>query len=830
MKLAHNLRWSWREEAKQLFRDIDPELWEQLDEDPKQMLLQAPATRLQFLAGDDEYLGRINAEEQNLSEYLSDKLWYQDTADATDAVGDPLVVYFSMEFGIHPSLPIYSGGLGVLAGDHMKSASDLGVPLIGVGLLYTHGYFTQSLSGDGWQQEEYKYHDPAELPIEAVKDKNGEQVTVSVTYPGAQEVKIALWVANVGRIPLLLLDTNIETNPEELCNVTDRLYGGDNEHRIKQELVLGVGGVRAVNAFCEARGLKRPSVAHLNEGHAGFLTLERIRERIAEGMEYPAAFEQVRASNIFTTHTPVPAGIDRFDMEMVRRYLGDGQPEDQQLCVGVPIEKALELGQESDPHRFNMAHMGLRASQHANGVAKLHGEVSRDMFAGLYPGYKPREVPIGHVTNGVNLPTWVKPEMKELIDRVTGGADLAVADSWSNPQAVESEKIWKVRNKFRADLVEVARAATAKSWSHRGHAEAELAWTSRVLDPNVLTIGFARRVSTYKRLTLMLRNPERLRSILLNEERPVQFVIAGKAHPHDMGGKKLMQEIVHFVDQAGVRDRFLFLPDYDIDLASYLISGADVWLNNPVRPQEASGTSGMKAVMNGGLTLSISDGWWDEMPKETTGWTIPTVESQDLEYRDHLESQALYDLLENEVAPLFYKRDKDGIPQDWLDLVRESWTTLSPMVTSTRMVRDYTTQYYRPTKHQAELIAQPAEAADYAAWLEHIKAKWAGVKVSDLKISESAITAQELEVSVCVDSGSLNDDEFQAQALFGALGHNGDIEVPEITVLTPRGDGTYAAKVSTDLPGNYGITARVVPNNRMLVSPAETRLITYLEN
>lgn len=479
MKLAHNLRWSWREEAKQLFRDIDPELWEQLDEDPKQMLLQAPATRLQFLAGDDEYLGRINAEEQN----LSDKLWYQDTADATDAVGDPLVVYFSMEFGIHPSLPIYSGGLGVLAGDHMKSASDLGVPLIGVGLLYTHGYFTQSLSGDGWQQEEYKYHDPAELPIEAVKDKNGEQVTVSVTYPGAQEVKIALWVANVGRIPLLLLDTNIEANPEEFRNVTDRLYGGDNEHRIKQELVLGVGGVRAVNAFCEARGLKRPSVAHLNEGHAGFLTLERIRERIAEGMEYPAAFEQVRASNIFTTHTPVPAGIDRFDMEMVRRYLGDGQPEDQQLCVGVPIEKALELGQESDPHRFNMAHMGLRASQHANGVAKLHGEVSRDMFAGLYPGYEPREVPIGHVTNGVHLPTWVKPEMKELIDRVTGGADLAVADSWSNPQAVESEKIWKVRNKFRADLVEVARAATAKSWSHRGHAEAELAWTSRVLDP-----------------------------------------------------------------------------------------------------------------------------------------------------------------------------------------------------------------------------------------------------------------------------------------------------------------------------------------------------------
>ena len=830
VKLAHNLRWSWREEAKQLFRDIDPDLWERLNEDPKQMLLQAPASRLQFLAGDDEYLGRINEEDQDLSEYLNDHLWYQNTSDSGASSTDPLVAYFSMEFGIHPSLPIYSGGLGVLAGDHMKSASDLGVPLIGVGLLYTHGYFTQSLSGDGWQQEEYKYHDPAALPIEAVTDAQGEQITVSVAYPSGQTVEIALWVANVGRIPLLLLDTNIEQNPEELRNVTDRLYGGDNEHRIKQELVLGVGGVRAVNAFCEARGLKKPSVAHLNEGHAGFLTLERIRERIAEGMDYSAALEQVRASNIFTTHTPVPAGIDRFDMDMVRRYLGEGMPEEQQLCPGVPLDKVLELGRENDPYRFNMAHMGLRASQHANGVAKLHGEVSRAMFADLYLGYEPREVPIGHVTNGVHLPTWVRPEMHELIDRVAGGADLAVADSWDNPQAVKSEKIWKLRNKFRADLVRVARAATAQSWSHRGHTDAELAWTSRVLDPDVLTIGFARRVSTYKRLTLMLRNPERLRAILLNDERPVQFVIAGKAHPHDMGGKKLMQEIVHFADEAGVRDRFLFLPDYDINLASYLISGADVWLNNPVRPQEASGTSGMKAVMNGGLTLSISDGWWDEMPQESTGWTIPTVESQDLDYRDHLESQALYDLLENEVAPLFYKRDKNGVPQQWLNLVRESWTTLSPMVTSTRMVRDYTEQYYRPTKRQAELIAEPSTAKEYADWLERIKAQWHNVKISDCKVEGQATTAQEIEVSVRLDSGELDVFEVQVQALFGEVGDDGELVNPEIKNLTARGDGSWGARFSTDIPGNYGFTARVVPFNAMLVSPAETGLITYLDN
>ncbi|MBD8028875.1 glycosyltransferase family 1 protein [Corynebacterium gallinarum] len=834
VQLAHNLRWSWREETKQLFRDIDPELWAKLGEDPKQMLHQAPASRLRELADDDEYLGRINNESQNLSEYLTAPLWYQKTCAESERSNTPITAYFSMEFGIHPSLPIYSGGLGVLAGDHMKSASDLGVPLIGVGLLYTHGYFTQSLTSDGWQQEKYEYHDPANLPIVAVTDDKGEQLKVTVAFPEGRQITIALWVANVGRVPLLLLDTNIDENPGDMRSVTDRLYGGDSEHRIKQEIVLGVGGIRAVVAYCEAKGIPRPDVAHLNEGHAGFLTLERIRQRMAQGMDYAAAFEQVRASNIFTTHTPVPAGIDRFDMSMVRRYLGDGLPEDQQLCPGIPLDKAIDLGREDDPSLFNMAHMGLRASQHANGVAKLHGEVSREMFASLYPGYEPAEVPIGHVTNGVHLPTWVKPEMMELIERVSGGADLAVADTWSNPDAVPNEKIWEVRNKLRADLVEVARDATFESWATRGHADAQLGWTRRVLDPEVLTIGFARRVSTYKRLTLMLRNPERLRSILLNEERPVQFVIAGKAHPHDMGGKKLMQEIVQFADQAGVRDRFLFLPDYDINLASYLVAGTDVWLNNPVRPQEASGTSGMKAVMNGGLTLSISDGWWDEMPQQETGWTIPTVETPDFEYRDHLESQALYDLLENDVAPLFYDRDDNGIPQGWLEMIRRSWTTLSPMVTSTRMVRDYTTDYYRPTQHQATLIAKPKDAGSYASWLETVKSEWSTVALSNLRVADTAAggethadTEAETLITVDVDPGSLRDKDIRVQAVVGDQDDHGQIVDPVIYDMEKTGKTTYTVAIHRDLPGTVGYTARVVPCHEMLVNAAETGLITY---
>lgn len=819
LELAQNLRWSWRAETKQLFKEIDPQLWEDLAEDPLQLLRHVRISRLHHLASDEAFLGRLKKETNNLHTYLSAKLWYQKTASAKSTGKDPLVAYFSMEFGIHPSLPIYSGGLGVLAGDHLKSASDLGVPLIGVGLLYSQGYFQQSLSDDGWQQENYEYHDPSQLPLTELKDSQGAPVSVTVTFPENQEVTLAVWVAQVGRVPLLLLDSNIAQNPEHLRAVTDRLYGGDSEHRIQQELVLGIGGVRAVHAFCQAQGIKTPPLAHLNEGHAGFSSLERIRERMQQGLSFEAALAQVRASSIFTTHTPVPAGIDRFEKDLVARYVG-ADPE-------IPLQQALNLGSESDPQRFNMAHLGLRVSQLANGVAKLHGEVSRNMFADLYPGFEAFEVPIGHVTNGVHLPTWIKPEMQKLVDKAADGAAVAVADSWPHPEAVKLEKLWKVRNKLRAELVEVARTATSKSWQARGHNAAELAWTQRVLDPEVLTVGFARRVSTYKRLTLMLRNPERLRAILLNESRPVQFVIAGKAHPNDEGGKKLMQEIVHFADHAGVRDRFLFLPDYDLTLAGTLVAGADIWLNNPVRPQEASGTSGMKAVMNGGLTLSISDGWWDEMPQAETGWTIPTVDSGDGEYRDAAESEALYDLLSNDIVPLFYERDKNGVPQRWLEKVRHSWVTLSPQVSSTRMVREYTDNFYRRAVPQTQTISDANTATDFAAWLERIKGAWSEVSVDDLQLSGPAHTGQPLKVSVRAKLGTLIDEEIAVEILFGPIGASGEIENPQIMHLIAAADGIYTGTISSEIPGELGINARIVPAHPLLLSPAETGLSTY---
>ncbi|MDU0478003.1 alpha-glucan family phosphorylase [Staphylococcus chromogenes] len=846
-RIAMNLRWSWRKQARDLFEKIAPEQWSAFDENPRKILMNAPAARLQELAADSDYVAKVRAEEENLNQYLQGAFWYQNSHaehQITDqaTVGesdlgsnDPIAAYFSMEFGIHPSLPIYSGGLGVLSGDHMKSASDLGVPLIGVGLLYSYGYFTQSLSGDGWQEEHYEYHDPRQLPVEPVLDEKGNQLKVTVAFPEGRDIVIALWEAAVGRIPLLLLDTNIEENSADMREVTDRLYGGDNEHRIKQELVLGVGGVRAVNAFCDARSLARPRVAHLNEGHAGFLGLERIRERMANGMSFDAALTQVRAANIFTTHTPVPAGIDRFDMSLVRRYLGDGQPEDKRLVPGVPLERALALGAEADPHRFNMAHMGLRLSQHANGVAKLHGEVSREMFASLYPGYEPEEVPIGSVTNGVHLPTWTKPEMRDIIERFADHADLSIADEWPNTQAVSDEELWQTRNKLRADLVEVARNSLHQSGLKRGQHEAQLSWTGRVLDKDILTIGFARRVSTYKRLTLMLKNPDRLRSILLNEQRPVQFVIAGKAHPHDMGGKKLMQDIVRFADEAGVRDRFLFLPDYDIGLASYLVSGSDVWLNNPVRPQEASGTSGMKAVMNGCLTLSISDGWWDEMPKEDHGWTIPTVETEDQNYRDYLEAEAFYDLLEHDIAPLFYDRDASGMPREWLNLVRRSMTTLSPMITCTRMVRDYTEQYYRPANHAARLVMRDSDAAQqFVNWKERMYQAWQNIRLEDVRVENAhdphrVITSGErARLSVDVDLGVLTDDDVLVQAIVGDTDIHGDLTDKEILTMHDNGEGRYTAEFDLSRPGPLGYTVRVLPRHQLLASPAELGLVRYI--
>ncbi|HEY1620349.1 MAG TPA: alpha-glucan family phosphorylase, partial [Streptosporangiaceae bacterium] len=529
--------------------------------------------------------------------------------------------------GITAALPQYSGGLGILAGDHLKAASDLGVPLIGVGLLYRHGYFTQSLSAEGWQVERYPAGDPNGLPLTLLRDDTGAPARVWVALADGAALAAQIWIAQVGRVPLLLLDSYVEENEPSLREVTDRLYGGGSEHLLSQEMLLGVGGVRAVRAYCTATGHPEPDVFHTNEGHAGFLGLERIREYIERGLSFDEALEVCRAGTVFTTHTPVPAGIDRFPVDLVR-----AQFSDQAAAAALPIDRVLALGAETfpggDPAVFNMAVMGMRLAQRVNGVSVLHGQVSREMFTGLWPGFDSADVPIGSVTNGVHAPTWVAPEILSLTQ---GGSPPAAADladdaaAWARA-AADPARIWEIRRLLRARLVAQARQRLRTSWRQRGASDAELIWIDSVLDENILTIGFARRVPSYKRLTLMLHDPERLTKLLLDPRHPIQIVIAGKAHPADEGGKLLIQQMIRFTDDPRVRERIVFLPDYDMAMARSLVQGCDIWLNNPLRPLEACGTSGMKAALNGGLNLSVLDGWWDEWFDGADGWAIPSAD------------------------------------------------------------------------------------------------------------------------------------------------------------------------------------------------------------
>ncbi|MEJ7796468.1 MAG: alpha-glucan family phosphorylase, partial [Nocardioides sp.] len=606
--LAGNLRWSWHPPTQDVFAAVDADLWDRTGRDPVKLLGAVDAGRLEQLAADGAFLDLLAEAQADLDRYLSGDRWYQSAGDDAPRA----VAYFSPEYGIAAVLPQYSGGLGILAGDHLKAASDLGVPLIGVGLLYSQGYFKQSLSREGWQQETYPVLDPDELPLSLLHEADGSRALIRITMAGGAELVARIWVASVGRVPLLLLDTDVEENPDHFREVTDRLYGGTGEHRLRQELLLGIGGVRALRAYTRITGAPEPEVFHTNEGHAGFLGLERIRElSVVEGgptLDFDTALEVSRGSTVFTTHTPVPAGIDRFSRELVEQYFGSASP-----VPGVPRERILALGNEDyaggDASVFNMAVMGFRLAQRANGVSQLHGHVSRGMFNGLWPAFDEAEVPIASITNGVHAPTWVGREVFELA--ADHGADLDSADAESFWQAVDKipgADIWSTKRVLRGNLVKDARKRLARSWAKRGSAPAELAWIDSCLDPDVLTIGFARRVPSYKRLTLMLSDPERLKRLLLHPERPIQLVIAGKSHPADDGGKKLIQQLVQFADDPEVRHRIVFLPNYDIAMALPLYPGCDVWLNNPLRPYEACGTSGMKAALNGGLNLSILDG------------------------------------------------------------------------------------------------------------------------------------------------------------------------------------------------------------------------------
>jgi len=793
-RLATNLHWCWDRELQQLFAGLHPVAWEESGHQPLAMLARITPSEWAALAKDATVVAAVADAVVRLDAALTSPRWFQTKGDSPLT----LVAYFSPEFGISEAVPQYSGGLGVLAGDHLKASSDLGVPLVGIGLLYAEGYFRQMLDADGWQQERFPRLEPAGMAL----TNTGKQVTIELAD---DSVTVSIWRSEVGRLPLYLLDAP---------GVTDRLYGGDVEHRLRQEIVLGIAGVRALREL----GL-HPQVFHTNEGHAGFLALERIRELVAEGLTFAEAVEASRAGGVFTTHTPVPAGIDRFPPQLMQKYF---EPLATQL--GITFEQLMAIGHrpdEPEETKFNMAVMGLRLAARANGVAKLHGAVSREMFSGLWPGVPVDEVPIGSITNGVHAHSWISPDIDQLFRMgIHGVWDGADADAWARAYNLSPREVWLARSAGRARLVEYVQQRMGDN----------------ILDPDILTIGFARRFATYKRATLLLSKPERLRGLLLDPDRPIQFVFAGKAHPADHPGKEMIQAVERFARDLDVRHRFVFLPDYDIAVARTMYHGCDVWLNNPRRPQEACGTSGMKAALNGALNCSIRDGWWDEWSDGENGWDIVSADDDpDGGRRDQREAMSLFGLLEQEIIPLFYDTSEGhgSVPKGWVDKILHSWATLGPKVTASRMVRDYVTELYEPAAQGADAVNRDnaAAARALAEWKARIITAWPRVRITHLDTPTDAGHAGDRRpVTVTVELGGLSPADVDVQVLHGPIDTAG-VLLPgsETTVLTESSNGVWSGSYEVVASGAYGVTARVLPTHPLLANQFELALIAWAE-
>jgi starch phosphorylase len=830
LSIAMNLRWSWHAPAVDLFRWVDQDAWERSQHDPVRMLGLVPARRLEQLSEDGPFMAFLASVDENLQRYMDDPRWFQ-TRRGSSALRQ--VAYFSPEFGVGEALPTYSGGLGILAGDHLKAASDLGVPMVGVGLLYREGYFRQALSGDGWQQESYPSLDPHGMPLTLLTGPGGAPLRLELDLAGAH-CAAQVWLAQVGRVPLLLLDCDVEGNDEDERNVTDRLYAGGTEHRLRQEIVLGIGGIRALRAAGY-----NPDVFHSNEGHAGFLGLERMRELITEpGMTFPEALEAVRAGTVFTTHTPVPAGIDVYDGHLMERYFSSFAKE-----CGISFAELMALGQvdagdraHSPDGSFNMAVMGLHLAGRSNAVSELHGHVSRSLFAGVWPHLPADEIPIGHVTNGVHTPTWLGPEMAEVFNRrlAPGWAEGGSA-RWERVKEVPDVELWRARERARERLVYFVRDRMRAQLVGRGVSETEIARTEEVLDPGALTVGFARRFAQYKRATLMLADPERLKRLLTSSERPLQFVIAGKAHPRDDGGKELIRRLVHFAQDPDVWGRFVFVEDYDMEVGRMLTQGVDVWLNNPRRPLEACGTSGMKAALNGALNCSVLDGWWNECYDGRNGWSIGTShEWKDPNEQDRVDANALYQLLEREIVPRFYDRSEGPVPRRWVGRMKYSIAGLGEFVAADRMLRDYVGDLYEPAaRHGAGMERDEyARARALAAWKGRVAGAWDGVAIVDVEGDVTAArVGTERTIVARVRTGRLSTEDISVQLAHGRVGGSGSLISPLVAPmdLVDAQDGvfTYRGTFTTAAAGLYGFAVRAVPAHEDLASPMELGLVTW---
>ncbi len=830
-EIALNLWWTWQPDARRLFRHLDPDLWHRTNHSPLRMLQLSRQARLQEVAADEDFKREMLGVQAKLRAYMKQK----DTWGKLRAKKSPLsgpVAYFSAEFGFHESFPNYSGGLGILSGDHCKSASDLDVPFIAFSLLYRHGYFRQQINKDGWQDSVQLNQNFSHLPLSEALDSDGKPLYVQVEVL-QRTVSAKVWALQVGRIVLYLLDTDIPENVEEDRLITAQLYGGDLEMRIRQEIVLGVGGVHALHAMKIT-----PSVYHMNEGHSAYLSLEVIRRQVADyGNDFYSALQVVASGNIFTTHTPVPAGNDAFPLDLMRKYFGSYPAK-----VGIDFDLFVSFGQtRKDPvEPFSMTILALRTSRHANGVSALHGKVSQGLWKDVWAGVPEHEVPITSITNGIHTRTWMAPEFSAVYDKYLPNweSHLTDVDFWRGVYDIPDEVIWSTHQQLKKRLFDFVHERLRSQRSRLGESPEKLRSAGVLLDPEVLTIGFARRFATYKRATLLFSDPERLIKLMNNAERPVQFVFAGKAHPKDEPGKRFIQEVYKFSRMPEFENRIVFLEDYDTYVGRRMYQGVDLWLNNPLRPLEASGTSGMKLPPNGGLNLSVLDGWWCEAfaQNRKAGWAIgEEIADGSVDFQNEVDVASLFHILETQVVPLYYAKPDGRLPLAWIQLMRESIRSITPVFNTHRMVREYTERLYEPAAAAHTVLAASggAKARALSEWKDLIRAAWPMVRVDKVEadVFGQVQVAETIPVRAIVHLGSLSPKDVTVQAYYGEE-YNCEILAPATTnlELSAKLDGgafLYHGSVAASESGSYGLSVRVIPTHPHLTQAHELRLIRW---
>jgi starch phosphorylase len=815
-ELSRNLWFAWNSDAENLFRSMNPDLWEETRQNPVEFLGRLTQSDLKSLAMDEGFCAHLARVRQDFDRYMSER----PDPRVFGARGESfLVAYFTAECGVADCLPIYSGGLGILSGDHLKSASDLRLPVIGVSLAYQKGYFRQYLIQDGWQMESYTMNQFSTMPMQLVRDAQGTSVMITVDLKG-EAVKVQAWKVNIGRTSLYLLDTNLKENSDGARNITSQLYGGDREMRIRQEIILGIGGVRMLKAL----GLQ-PAVYHMNEGHSAFTAFERIRElREDRGLSFNEAVELVRVANVFTTHTPVPAGIDAFHPDLMRAYF-----DNLAKAMGISIHVLLGFGRQDPRNKdeeFSMAVLALRLSNWNNGVSRLHGKVSRRMWQKIWPRTPETDLPIVYITNGVHIPSYVSKGMAENFDRYLSPRWIEDPDNvkiWERVGRIPDSELWRTHEKGRERLVAFTRIRLKQQLAKRGASNRELVLADEVLNTGTLTIGFARRFAPYKRAHLILKDIARLERILTNEKMPVQIVFAGKAHPQDQQGKELIKQLIQTTSRESFRRHMVFLEDYDLDIARAMVQGADLWLNTPRRPNEACGTSGMKAVANGALHFSVLDGWWDEGYDREIGWAIGNGEEyEDHAFQDDLESRALYDILEKDIVPIFYDRGPDGIPRRWVSMMKASMHKLCPMFNTHRMVLEYWDKFYiLASERGAQLMENQWEGLKkLAKWREKVMYNWANVAIKSIRMPEISdlMVGQIYTAEADVFLGELAPEDVMVEAYAGRVDPSDRFLDRFTQVMNPielAGDRTYKYRcaIMFEDAGHFGLNIRVMPNH-----------------